>query len=73
MRCPAAVCTVEVGCGLTNRGEMAARRGRGAHCSYVERNTGRHKDLIETKNLYSYREPMSPHLAAILAPDLVRA
>lgn len=43
----------------------------GAESSYVERNAGRHKPLIETKNLFSYREPMSPHLAAILAPDLV--
>jgi dethiobiotin synthetase/adenosylmethionine--8-amino-7-oxononanoate aminotransferase len=40
--------------------------------SYVERHTGDLARIIETRNLYQYREPMSPHLAAKLAPDLVR-
>lgn len=39
--------------------------------SYVLRHTKRYKDGIEAHNLYQYREPMSPHLAAQLAPDLV--
>jgi dethiobiotin synthetase/adenosylmethionine--8-amino-7-oxononanoate aminotransferase len=39
--------------------------------SYVERHSGKHAGMIATKNLYQYREPMSPHLAAKLAPDLV--
>ncbi|WVQ98554.1 dethiobiotin synthase [Kwoniella sp. CBS 9459] len=38
--------------------------------SYVERHTKPYSSLIETHNLYQYREPMSPHLAAQLAPDL---
>lgn len=33
----------------------------------------RHARSVQTKCLYQYREPMSPHLAAQLAPDLVRA
>jgi hypothetical protein len=37
----------------------------------VDRHAGRHAGLISTHNLYQYREPMSPHLAAKLAPDLV--
>jgi hypothetical protein len=40
--------------------------------SYVQRHTQHYSNIIETHNLYSYREPMSPHLAAQLAPDLVR-
>ncbi|KAI9638500.1 putative Adenosylmethionine-8-amino-7-oxononanoate transaminase [Dioszegia hungarica] len=38
--------------------------------SYVERNTGRYGSSVSTRNLFQYREPMSPHLAAQLAPDL---
>ncbi|ODN84878.1 dethiobiotin synthase [Cryptococcus amylolentus CBS 6039] len=38
--------------------------------SYVNRNTKPWSDYISTRNLYQYREPMSPHLAAKLAPDL---
>ncbi|WVF72379.1 dethiobiotin synthase [Kwoniella sp. CBS 6097] len=38
--------------------------------SYVQRHTKPYSSLIETHNLYQYREPMSPHLAAQLAPDL---
>ncbi|OCF35322.1 dethiobiotin synthase [Kwoniella heveanensis CBS 569] len=34
------------------------------------RHTKPYSSLIETHNLYQYREPMSPHLAAQLAPDL---
>ena len=41
--------------------------------SYVRRHTGDLADVIATHNLYQYREPMSPHLAAQLAPDLVSA
>lgn len=39
--------------------------------SYVQRNTKPYSSYISTHNLYQYREPMSPHLAAQLAPDLV--
>jgi dethiobiotin synthetase/adenosylmethionine--8-amino-7-oxononanoate aminotransferase len=43
--------------------------------SYVKRNIGlgRHSwaGKIDTKCLYQYREPVSPHLAARLAPELV--
>lgn len=39
--------------------------------SYVERHTNDYAATIATKCLYQYREPMSPHLAAKLAPDLV--
>nr|XP_018264102.1 dethiobiotin synthase [Kwoniella dejecticola CBS 10117]OBR86260.1 dethiobiotin synthase [Kwoniella dejecticola CBS 10117] len=38
--------------------------------SYVQRHTKPYSHLIDTHNLYQYREPMSPHLAAKLAPDL---
>ena len=38
---------------------------------YVERNARDHLDRIRTANLYQYREPVSPHLARQLAPDLV--
>ncbi|WVO16985.1 dethiobiotin synthase [Cryptococcus depauperatus] len=38
--------------------------------SYVQRNTRPYSQYISTQNLYQYREPMSPHLAAKLAPDL---
>lgn len=38
--------------------------------SFVQRNSGKWKSGIETKCLYQYREPVSPHLAAKLAPDL---
>ncbi|KGB80282.1 dethiobiotin synthase [Cryptococcus deuterogattii 99/473] len=38
--------------------------------SYVQRNTKPYSSYISTHNLYQYREPMSPHLAAQLAPDL---
>ncbi|WVQ71520.1 dethiobiotin synthase [Cryptococcus sp. DSM 104548] len=38
--------------------------------SYVNRNTRPWSGYISTRNLYQYREPMSPHLAAKLAPDL---
>lgn len=38
--------------------------------SYVERNAADHLDRIRTANLYQYREPVSPHLARQLAPDL---
>ncbi|WWD15718.1 dethiobiotin synthase [Kwoniella shandongensis] len=38
--------------------------------SYVDRNSAPHTPYISTKNLFQYREPMSPHLAAKLAPDL---
>nr|XP_019042998.1 dethiobiotin synthase [Kwoniella bestiolae CBS 10118]OCF21928.1 dethiobiotin synthase [Kwoniella bestiolae CBS 10118] len=38
--------------------------------SYVQRHTQPYAHLIDTHNLYQYREPMSPHLAAKLAPDL---
>ncbi|KAL7422142.1 hypothetical protein Q5752_002785 [Cryptotrichosporon argae] len=38
--------------------------------AFIERHTARYSDVIESKNLYQYREPMSPHLAARLAPDL---
>ncbi|WRT66898.1 dethiobiotin synthase [Kwoniella shivajii] len=37
---------------------------------YVQRHTKPYASMIETHNLYQYREPMSPHLAAKLAPDL---
>lgn len=43
--------------------------------SYVKRNIGAGKyswaGKIDTKCLYQYREPVSPHLAARLAPELV--
>jgi dethiobiotin synthetase/adenosylmethionine--8-amino-7-oxononanoate aminotransferase len=43
--------------------------------SYVKRNIGAGKhswaEKISTKCLYQYREPVSPHLAAKLAPELV--
>nr|XP_019013297.1 dethiobiotin synthase [Kwoniella pini CBS 10737]OCF52078.1 dethiobiotin synthase [Kwoniella pini CBS 10737] len=38
--------------------------------SYLQRHTKPYSHLIDTHNLYQYREPMSPHLAAKLAPDL---
>ncbi|KAK6902678.1 dethiobiotin synthase [Kwoniella mangroviensis CBS 8507] len=38
--------------------------------SYLQRHTKPYAHLIDTHNLYQYREPMSPHLAAKLAPDL---
>ncbi|ORX39656.1 pyridoxal phosphate-dependent transferase [Kockovaella imperatae] len=38
--------------------------------SYVLRNAGDHRKMIKAENLYQYREPMSPHLAARLARDL---
>ncbi|WOO81501.1 Bifunctional dethiobiotin synthetase/7,8-diamino-pelargonic acid aminotransferase, mitochondrial [Vanrija pseudolonga] len=38
--------------------------------AFVERHTRPHADRIATRNLFQYREPMSPHLAAQLAPDL---
>ncbi|WWC85248.1 dethiobiotin synthase [Kwoniella dendrophila CBS 6074] len=38
--------------------------------SYIQRNTKPYSSIIDTHNLYQYREPMSPHLAAKLAPDL---
>jgi dethiobiotin synthetase/adenosylmethionine--8-amino-7-oxononanoate aminotransferase len=41
--------------------------------SYVLRHTSPYADHISTHNLFQYREPMSPHLAAQLAPDLVSA
>lgn len=37
----------------------------------MERHSGQYASSIATRNLYQYREPMSPHLAAKLAPDLV--
>lgn len=38
--------------------------------SFVKRNAGRWSQTIETRCLYQYREPVSPHLAAKLAPEL---
>ncbi|ORY21589.1 adenosylmethionine-8-amino-7-oxononanoate transaminase [Naematelia encephala] len=38
--------------------------------SYVERHTKPFSGMVGAHNLYQYREPMSPHLAAQLAPDL---
>lgn len=38
--------------------------------AFVERHTQELASSIKTKNLYQYREPVSPHLARILAPDL---
>ncbi|KAK8870003.1 dethiobiotin synthase [Kwoniella newhampshirensis] len=38
--------------------------------AYVQRNSAPHTPYISTRNLFQYREPMSPHLAAKLAPDL---
>jgi hypothetical protein len=38
---------------------------------YVERNAADHLDRVRTANLYQYREPVSPHLARQLAPELV--
>lgn len=46
-----------------------------AEGSYVKRNIGLGRyswaGKIDTKCLYQYREPVSPHLAARLAPELV--
>ncbi|GMK55471.1 hypothetical protein CspeluHIS016_0205270 [Cutaneotrichosporon spelunceum] len=38
--------------------------------AFVRRHTAPYADLVHTRCLYQYREPMSPHLAAQLAPDL---
>ncbi|BEI85419.1 hypothetical protein CcaverHIS002_0508200 [Cutaneotrichosporon cavernicola] len=38
--------------------------------AFVRRHTAPYTDLVQTRCLYQYREPMSPHLAAQLAPDL---
>ncbi|RXK39933.1 dethiobiotin synthase [Tremella mesenterica] len=38
--------------------------------NFVERYAAPYQDVVTTKNLYQYREPMSPHLAAQLAPEL---
>ncbi|RSH95605.1 hypothetical protein EHS25_000697 [Saitozyma podzolica] len=70
----------------SNRGDATAKSGKGkrvfylkpvstgsddeADVNYVLRNTRPYAGSIATHNLFQYREPMSPHLAAKLAPDL---
>ncbi|CAK9781058.1 adenosylmethionine-8-amino-7-oxononanoate transaminase [Cutaneotrichosporon oleaginosum] len=38
--------------------------------AFVRRHTSPYSHIVNTRCLYQYREPMSPHLAAQLAPDL---